>query len=261
MKAIPFRPEASERYWYGGVPFVTLYWEALSLLFPAGEAFFVRTVHHFLPTLTGEALVARVRCFVAQEATHASAHARLNATLEDSGLPAKRLQARCARLLDLVARLLSPRWQLAVTCALEHFTALFGEALLLDAAHRARVHPAMRPAWIWHATEETEHKSVALDVYRATGGTEWVRCLVMAGTTVVFVLVASGFHLALLAADGQLGALRRNLEGLRLLWGPGGLLLRMVPGWARYFRPGYHPDERDTSALVAEWTRVLKSEG
>jgi len=43
-----------------------------------------------------------------------------------------------------------------------------------------------------------------------------------------------------------------------VLWGPGGLLLRLVPGWASYFRPGYHPDERNRTALVAEWKSYLE---
>jgi predicted metal-dependent hydrolase len=30
--------------------------------------------------------------------------------------------------------------------------------------------PDMHTLWSWHAAEETEHKSVAIDVYRAAGG-------------------------------------------------------------------------------------------
>ena len=35
--------------------------------------------------------------------------------------------------------------------------------------------PAVRDLFLWHALEESEHKAVAFDVYRAVGGSERTR--------------------------------------------------------------------------------------
>jgi predicted metal-dependent hydrolase len=36
-----------------------------------------------------------------------------------------------------------------------------------------------------------------------------------------------------------------------------GLLRKLVPAYLAYFRPGFHPDDRDTGALLAVWRERL----
>jgi hypothetical protein len=50
---------------------------------------------------------------------------------------------------------------------------------------------------VWHALEESEHKTVAFDVHRAVGGTEHMRRVVMDGIT-------TGLTEELFGADGVL---------------------------------------------------------
>ena len=38
---------------------------------------------------------------------------------------------------------------------------------------------AVRNLFVWHALEESEHKAVAFDVYRAVGGSERLRAWTM----------------------------------------------------------------------------------
>ena len=61
--------------------------------------------------------------------------------------------------------------RLAVTAALEHYTATFAEIILTsDEAQELIGYTEVRPILLWHALEECEHKAVAFDVYETVGG-------------------------------------------------------------------------------------------
>ncbi|MBL8934809.1 MAG: metal-dependent hydrolase, partial [Archangium sp.] len=55
------------RDWHPRGAAVTAFWDQFSVFFPVGEAFFVRSVRHFLPQLSDETLRADVAAFCAQE--------------------------------------------------------------------------------------------------------------------------------------------------------------------------------------------------
>ena len=37
-------------------------------------------------------------------------------------------------------------------------------------------------------------------------------------------------------------------------------ITRLVPAYFAYFRPGFHPDDRDTTALIEQWRTELFGE-
>jgi len=117
--------------------------------------------------------------------------------------------------------------------------------------------PSVRPLWLWHAVEESEHKAVAFDVYRASGGGELRRIFYMVPTSVVFVVVVAATQADFLAERGILLRPWRWLRGIARLWIWPGHLSRLLPGHLTYFRPGFHPDERDTRALLDSWRERL----
>jgi hypothetical protein len=84
--------------------------------------------------------------------------------------------------------------QLAVTCALEHFTALLAQEVLGPDSPFGKAHPMMGALWRWHAAEENEHASVAFDVFRAIDGSYRLRIGVMASATLTW-------HVALFGGD------------------------------------------------------------
>ena len=148
---------------------------------------------------------------------------------------------------------------LAATAALEHFTATLAELVLSSEETRALFgHDEVRNLFLWHALEESEHKAVAFDVYRAVGGSERVRVLTMnlmrfgfvAGMAVQVVPVAARRprHLPAGHACAAAGArFRRSPLVQRDLWEQ----LR------DYNRPDFHPDDRDTTELVERWRAEL----
>jgi predicted metal-dependent hydrolase len=150
-----------------------------------------------------------------------------------------------------------------VTAALEHFTATLGELVLTSEQVRADLgHPAVADLFVWHALEETEHKAVAFDVYRAIGGGERLRVGTMRVMRAVFVVGISALVLSSLLAD-------RDTYRPRVLWRSWQRFRRspLVDKSVRqqlhaYDRRGFHPDDIDTSALVEEWrARLFGSEG
>jgi len=255
--------ENVDRYFYAGQPVATLFAVTGSLLFPDGEMFFVNAIRQVKDDITDPALAAEVRAFIGQEGSHASEHRRANRVSERVyGIDAE----KTARLMNLVLRRVerrsSPLFRLATTAALEHFTAIIGAALLAD-DHFADniVSPALRSLTMWHAIEESEHRAVAIDVYRYAGGGYPLRVAAMVAATGGTALVFGASFLSLLAKDGQLtnvGSWRHFLSGSARSTG---LLRPVVRRYWSYFAPGFHPHDEDTSADEARWRVRLALKG
>ncbi|REH37717.1 hypothetical protein DFR26_1498 [Paraperlucidibaca baekdonensis] len=243
-------------YWYADSPFLTYFWSAFSVLLPEGEQFFVNAVRHYRDQITDADLKAAISGFIGQEALHTQGHQVLNDFINAKQLPAAELESQLKILLDAVAKI-HPRLNLAITISLEHFTALLGEQLLAEADHHGAVAEDIRPLWMWHALEETEHKAVAWDVYQQTGGGYALRAGTMALTTVILGGVMAYSTGRLMHADGKLLNMRDNLKGLRALFGRRGRMTRLAPKFLDFFRPSFHPNDHDTTALVAEWREKL----
>ncbi len=250
--------EGIRRDWCNDDPFQTTFLNALSLLFPEGERFFVDSVKQHKAYVTTRELAAQVKGFIGQEAMHGKEHRAFNELLVAHGYAASpRLELRLRGFLRLVRKVLSPRSQLAATCALEHFTAMLAESLLRDARMRDEIDESVRGLWLWHALEESEHKAVAFDVYRAAHGGYVRRSAIMLLTTVVFFAVQMLVHARLMATRGILLRPWTWLRGIRRLFVWPGHLTRLVPAYLAYFRPSFHPDDRDTRELLAEWEARL----
>lgn len=234
---------------------------ALSSVFPDGEDFFVRSVRHFRNDIADPALKRQVAGFIGQEAIHGREHRVFNDKLAELGYPTKQYERITKKVLELRERLLPAKSNLAATAALEHFTATLAELVLTSPETRAMFgHPEVRNLFLWHALEESEHKAVAFDVYKAVGGTERMRTVTMNILTVGFILGITLQIIGSLLRDRETyrrGNLRQSWKRLRRspimrkeLWDQ----LR------EYNRPDFHPDDRDTTALVEEWRATLFGE-
>jgi predicted metal-dependent hydrolase len=231
---------------------------SLSAVFPDGEDFFVRSVRHFRDQVTDPDLKRQVAGFIGQEAVHGREHRAFNDRLATLGYPTKAIERIVKRSLEIRERLLSPTSNLALTAALEHFTATLAELILTSEETREQFgHQAVLDLFLWHALEESEHKAVAFDVYRAVGGGERLRVFTMDFLCVVFI-------------SGMVVAITASLLGDRATYRPGNLrrswrALRRSPLMSRriwrqlrdYNRAGFHPDDQDTTELVDRWREAL----
>jgi predicted metal-dependent hydrolase len=248
---------AVPRHWHGGRRAITLFFDNLSLLFPVGERFFIASVRAHAASIQEDPLKREVEAFCAQEGVHCREHARYNQRLAEHGYPAVALERRLSAALQRTARLASRHWRLAITCALEHFTAVMGHILLSDDRLLHRAHPEMAALWRWHAIEETEHKAVAFDVYRAAGGGYLGRVLAMSVTTVMFWWHVGYQQIRLMHADGCLLSLREWGSLLKFLFIHPGGMFQLWRQWFRYYQPGFHPSNLDNRELLESSLREL----
>lgn len=233
----------------------------LSGMFPEGEDFFVRSVRDLRHRVADPELAQQVAGFIGQEVTHGREHRELNQRLAEMGYRSVKVDAHVRRLLRLVDRLGSRRRRLAVTAALEHYTATLAEVLLENPeAQRLLGETEVRSLLLWHALEESEHKAVAFDVYRAAGGPEWLRIWIMRTASAVFLLEVVGHTALSLLRDPATYrpfVLFRSLAALR----HSPFLQRDVLRRLRsYNRPGFHPDDWDATALIERWRAELFGE-
>ena len=243
------------RHWNGGDAFRTAWFNALSMSFPRGEQFFIDSVREGAKQLPPEAaarMADEVRGFIGQEATHRRIHALFNAHLEQQGLVNHwdaRIQRRLKRLEGVDVR----GW-LAVTAATEHFTAILAEHLLSRPEALAGAEARLATLWLWHASEESEHRSTAFDLYRALGGNDLWRLRLFRLVTWHFATDALRQTVHNLWRDGSLWQWRTWASGARFFFGPGGLVRECFGPWRRYFRADFHPSQQ-SAAKAEAWLR------
>lgn len=231
---------------------------SLSSVFPDGEDFFVRSVRHYRDQITNPVLKRQVAGFIGQEAIHGREHRALNQRFAALGYPTKRLERFTQRGLGFRSRVAPPISNLAATAALEHFTATLAELLLANEECREQLgDTAVLDVFLWHALEEAEHKAVAFDVFRSVGGSERLRIYTMRFTRYGFVIgmtLQTAITIAFDPAIRRKGVLRQSLGRLRRSPFVNIEVWRMLKA---YERRGFHPDDRNTDALVAEWREKL----
>lgn len=241
------------RHWLGGRRAVTTFYDNLSVFFPRGERFFVASVRAHEAAARDPSLREAVRAFCAQEGMHGREHVRYNDRLAAHGYPVADMERRVARILRLATWALPPRMRLAVTCALEHLTALLGHAILSDPRLLAGADPTMAALWRWHAAEENEHKSVAYDVFEAAGGTYPERAAAMALASAVFWAKVLEQQCRMMRVDGALTSPGEWAALGRYLFVEPGGMLTLARHYLSYYRPGFHPRDIDTDAALAAW--------
>ncbi len=242
------------RHWNGGCPFRTAFFNALSMSFPTGEQLFIDAVRRGLaelPAAEQARFADEVQAFVGQEATHRHVHTRFNAHLANQGL-VNHWEARILRRRRaLEAAGVGPRNWLAVTAATEHITAIFSELLLAHPELLADTETRLRDLWLWHCSEETEHRSTAFELYRAGGGNEAWRLRIFRVVSMHFMVDVLRQTANNLWHDGSWWRPGVWWRGAGFLFGRVGVLRRVIGPWRRYLKADFHPAQADGSAATA----------
>ena len=92
-----------------------------------------------------------------QEINHTREHIAFNRLAEDHGYDIKTIDKRVEELLALTKGRPAIA-NLAVTMALEHYTAMMAHEFLANPQHFETSDPEVSDMWRWHAVEEIEHK-------------------------------------------------------------------------------------------------------
>lgn len=246
---------AVPKHWHPAGRSVSIFFDNLSILFPEGERFFIRSVRRYareVNDLKDAPLAEAMRSFAAQEGIHTREHIAYNDMLRAHGHPVDALERRVTWLLGRGKRL-PPRVQLAITVALEHFTANLGHLLLRDPRLLEGAHPSMARLWKWHAVEECEHKLVAHRVFERVGGTYRERFIGMAIAGTLLWAVVGLHQAAMMRADGTVLSAKQWWSLFRYLWiHPGGMHI-LVGRTLGYFRRDHDPAVVDDVPFIDAW--------
>lgn len=250
----------AERHWVRGDPYATAFFNALSAVFPYGETFMIKCMVPWVDRIP-PSLAREVRAFIEQEAGHAREHVGMNRALIEAGYDVAPLDRKIRSFVKLFENA-SDIVKLTATMCIEHFTAIVAAEILRDKRHLDGTEGELRELWLWHAVEEVEHKGVAFDVWQyATKDWNPVRAWgwrsgFMLLITLSFFINRTLGQIELLRQDG-IGfgtALRRIMRGG---FGKGGIGRNVLRPWTAFFRPGFHPWDKDDRLVLAEGEAML----
>lgn len=243
---------------------------AASLSFPPTERFFIAAVRDCQDRVSDPVLRGQIRDFIYQEAMHNKVHLDCNTMLArhyPNCHRAEKISLVTFRWLGRLPR----RFRLSLSSALEHFTSMVADTLLRHPDDfRSVVPPEVADMWLWHAAEETEHKSVCFDVHQAVLGSgpasycNRIAGMLLATPLFLFVMILSGSVVLSRGRPRSIAASQpveppeaesaggaSRFVGRNML----GLLWEGVP-WRVYFsyyRPTFHPWDHDNGDLIAGW--------
>ena len=227
--------------WHGGSPVRTAIFNALSLMFPVGEQYFIDSVKRFRDGITDPTLAAEIRGFTAQEAVHSREHRRYNeAVCAAAGLSVEEMERPLRRRIRWAEKYRKPIENLAMTVAYEHLTAILSDAMFRNEITLEGAHPRMAELWRWHGLEETEHKAVAFDVYVASGGTIGLRrrAMVIVTFNLTRDLIRNMQHLL---RGRRLSRIRVLREAFGFIVGSRGVLKGIWSPYRNFYRRSFHP--------------------
>jgi predicted metal-dependent hydrolase len=241
-----------DRYWHSGSAFKSLFFTQLSTSFDVGERFFIDATRALKSLTDDPALLAELAEFCRQEGHHSAQHLKFDKLNAQMGIDVASCRQRYESILQRVRDRDDAHRMLAVTCALEHFTSASADLWLTRPELTAGGDPRVLALWRWHAAEEAEHRATCFDLYRATGGSysERVVMMVVAWSVIVGISLANTFRL--LQNDGQLYTWD-TVRGLGYLFGRKGLISGLLPSFAAYFKPSFHPWSGLDGADIARW--------
>jgi uncharacterized protein len=237
-----------------GAPLITHLFNVMHLTLPEGERAMAKALADALPLVSDERLHEEMVGFIGQEGLHAHAHEDIHEHLQKLGLNIEPLVSKLAWVVDNVFNRegLSGRAQhewlcerLALSAALEHYTAVLGQWILDADQLDGVMHPMMLDLCRWHGAEEVEHRNVAYDAYMYVDGgyARRARTGVMASITLMGLFALATTYLYVDDPSEDKG-------GPWPLQLAKGMLSGVIPTFTHfvteipvYLRPGFHPSQ------------------
>lgn len=245
-------PDDLNPRWVPGQLVRSHFFNGVSLTMPYLEPFLVKTMREASEYITEPRLLEDIRAFNGQEASHYKCHRRLNNLLKANGYPElaeveKRLDESYKKLLK---KNLEKR--LAYSAGFECMTNGFTTWLINKRKHLfGGANPYVTSFWLMHMVEETEHKTVAFDVYMAYSGRYLPRAIgVFHGSFHVIYYGVVGMFTAL-RKDNVLNERGRILEVTRELLS---LTRNVGPFLLRALLPWHNPRCEADPQWMLDWT-------
>jgi predicted metal-dependent hydrolase len=222
-----------------------------SLAMPYLEPFLIKNVREALTHIDDATLADAVRAFVGQEAAHYTNHRRYNEMLKRNGYPElAEVEAEMAADFKRLERR-SLRWRLAYTAGFETMTIGLTQWLIEDReALFSGADPTVASLILWHMVEETEHKTVAFDVYQRLFGDYFARVRGLSYAAWHVAAYSRRAYVRMLKRDG----LWRSIRSRMRLWRMVGRFYRNVaPALLHSLAPNHHPSTVHDPTWVGQW--------
>jgi len=232
---------------------ISTFFYSLSAMFPEGERFFIHSVRHYQKSVTDPKILADIRGFIGQEAHHGRCHEELNDAIEKLGIPMTMVSDNMTARVEMLKNRFGPARQLALTVAMEHFTASLAEFILENPEVLDQAPETFRQMMLWHSVEEIEHKAVAFDLFRQQVNDEWMRRRVMVIAMLSLFTRIAIFQVRILWKTKHLPSISEWLGAARFFWGKKGILRANALGVKKFFQRDFHPNDIDQSALIDGW--------
>ncbi len=227
---------------------------AVSMLMPYVEPYVVRSVSTVLEQLD-QPLRDEASDFCRQELQHQRQHRRFNEAVTSDSPALQRIERVARGVYGWMSRTRSARFNLAFAAGSE--TIAFAIARWTESHFRVLFDGAddvVATLFLWHLAEEVEHKTVAFDVYRATGGSR-LRYL--------FVALWSAVLLACFTiASTSVMAVRERRAWLPVTWfrltkWSIGLAFEVLGDVVASALPRHHPRDFTDPVLLSAWLRYF----
>ena len=257
---LDFKLDEVPRFWFGGDAFRTRMFDALSLTFPDGERYFIESVRLFRDKITEPDLKQRVADFIRQEAQHGLAHDKMNQVMKDQGMPVDQFIHFLTRLFKSELKNRSPQYNIAMTAAAEHLTALMAETFYSKKETLKDAHPYVRALLAWHSIEEMEHRDVAFDVMKQVGEVpESTRKFALAFTTVMMFNFTLYRANVMLEHDGftRLERFKMVAKGLPWFVGKKGIFSAMRSQYLDWFKKDFPPSQHPVIHQYQTWIDTM----
>jgi predicted metal-dependent hydrolase len=248
------------RHWVRGDMFATAFLNALSVVFPRGEAFMIEALHPWLKRTDGQ-LRRDIATFIEQEAAHSREHVGFNRAIVDAGYDIEALDRAIKKFVSFFAGS-GEVTKLGATMCIEHLTAIVAAEILKNREHLEGTDLELRKIWLWHAIEEVEHKAVAFDVWlHATrewsGIRRWLtRSALLLAVSISFFVNRTRGQVELLQQDG-LPKWQAVWLCIRHGFAKGAIGRNVLGPWTEFFRPGFHPLQIDDRELLVRGENML----
>ncbi|MBM4205745.1 MAG: metal-dependent hydrolase [Gammaproteobacteria bacterium] len=177
------------------------YWMTMPYL----EPYLMRTVRTAMQGINDPVLRAEMQAFCGQEGQHFQQHARVNRILKESNPAFSALDSIEAELEADYRRFSTDKdigWNLAYAEAFEAMTMTLSCTQMEMRIHEDMSGP-IRELFLWHITEEMEHRTVCFDACHAHGVSWWRRLQVGREARAHYLGYVGRFHAAFLRLDAE----------------------------------------------------------
>lgn len=253
-------PADIPREWLPSSSAIAALLNTYTVLVPANEAFYMRTISACLPRIADPALRETAVAFIHQEAEHGVAHKRYWRNLDQQGYRFRTFERLVDKLtFRMVERILPISLRISMVSCVEHVNAYFAHEFLSQDMLRD-AHPEVRALMEWHFAEEIEHKRVSFDVMQAVTPSYAVRLLGLALTLPLFYGLMTFGMMRFLQQDKRLFDRSTWRQFLHHLGAGNHMLVRTLKHVLAYARPSFHPSQLDDAALAKTVIQRYSSE-